>query len=457
MDVGKVVTTWSYDPARVRLATTTSTLQTAGSPKIQDLLYTYDPAGSPIAIANNPPPSTGRMPGPSTTTYDYDGVDRLTHIAGTAHVDGTTSTTYDQTFGYSPSHNLLTKRRVHTVGATTPPGTNFNSTYSYGAHPHLPDVIGGVHITYDASGNPTVRDQAGSQQSLVWDDDDRMVDFTDEATDITQHNAFDADGLRVLRATDGPNGSHTTIFASPFFDIEDGTNIKHVLAGDTRIATFVDDALYFLHSNHLGSTGVVTDKLGTVHQSIEYFADGETWIDRAPSTPVNGYLFNGKPYDPETGFYDYGQPFYDPRTSLWLGVDPALIESNEIVGRSAVLSASHYASNSPIRFTDPDGRDFWDTVSAIGRGIGNVAEKSYQDAKTAVKHPIRTAQAIGQRMAFPLLAALDDAKAFGIYAGETTVAVKEAIARGDTSKVTEIVTERLVEAIAFAAPLNLLP
>lgn len=361
MAVGKVVTTWTYDPARVRLANVTSTLQTAGQPKIQNLQYTYDPAGNPTSLVNTLPPSTGHMPGASSSTFTYDGVDRLVHIVGTADVDGTTSTTYDQTFAYSPSHNLLAKSRIHTVGATTPPATNFSSTYTYATRPHLPDIIGGLKITYDAAGNPIVRNQNGQDQTLIWDDDDRLVDLTDEATDVTQHNAYDADGLRVLRVTDSPNGSHTTVFASPYFDIEDGTNLKHIFAGGARIATYVDNALYFLHSNHLGSTGVVSDANGTIHQSLEYFADGEIWIDRAPSTPFNGYLFNGKPYDPETGFYDYGQRFYDPRTSLWLGIDPALIDSPDSrPERTTIVAPNAYAGHSPLRFVDPDGRDFED-------------------------------------------------------------------------------------------------
>jgi RHS repeat-associated protein len=81
------------------------------------------------------------------------------------------------------------------------------------------------------------------------------------------------------------------------------------------------------------------------------------WIDRGPKAPINGYLFSGKPFDPETGFYDFGQRFYDPRTSLWLGVDPKLTgEPGSAVGRSMLLSPFAYAAHSPFRFVDPDGR-----------------------------------------------------------------------------------------------------
>ena len=79
---------------------------------------------------------------------------------------------------------------------------------------------------------------------------------------------------------------------------------------------------YYFHADHLGSTNILTDEDGQVHEHLEYFPDGEVWVDRGPRTPVNGYRFSGKMFDPETGLYDFGQRFYDPRTSLWLGVDP---------------------------------------------------------------------------------------------------------------------------------------
>jgi RHS repeat-associated protein len=164
------------------------------------------------------------------------------------------------------------------------------------------------------------------------------------------------------------------VFASPYFDIEDGTNLKHIFAGGTRVATYVDHALYFLHSNHLGSTGVVSDANGIIHQSLEYFADGETWIDRAPASPVNGYLFNGKPYDPETSFYDYGQRFYDTRTSLWLGVDPAFLDSAQLaMGRPDVVAVTSYAAHSAIRYNDPDGRN--PPKTPAGRQVYNAAQR----------------------------------------------------------------------------------
>lgn len=387
MEVGKVVTTWSYDPARVRLNSVVSTLQGPSSSKIQDLHYTYDSAGNPTSISNTLAAlgtGAGAMPGASSLTLTYDGVDRLTHVIGQAQLDATKTTSYDQGFDYTPSHSLKLKGRTHLVldgGSTTaPPATNFNFTYQYSTRPHLPDQVGDLQIQYDASANPKVRlnTTSGLRQDLVWDDDNRLVQLTD-TNGVAQYNLYDATGVRVRRKTVSAGTMRTTIFASPYFDLEGEQpagegGIKHIFAGNVRIATVLGHfesgsdpaplatpgAAYFVHGDHLGSTSVVTDEDGSVHQSLEYFADGETWIDRAPTTPVNGYLFNGKPFDAETGFYDYGQRFYDPRTSLWLGIDPALTDdAGKSVGRPLYLAVSGFSGNNPAAYRDPDGRDFF--------------------------------------------------------------------------------------------------
>ena len=61
------------------------------------------------------------------------------------------------------------------------------------------------------------------------------------------------------------------------------------------------------------------------------------------------YKFNGKELDKETGLYYYGARYYDPRTSLWLSVDP-------LVEKYPGLSPYNYCLGNPVRYIDPDGR-----------------------------------------------------------------------------------------------------
>jgi RHS repeat-associated protein len=107
---------------------------------------------------------------------------------------------------------------------------------------------------------------------------------------------------------------------------------------------------YFYHSDHLGSSSLITDGTGHTVQHIEYIPFGETFIEERNSTWNTPYKFNAKELDEETGLYYYGARYYDPRTSVWLSVDP-LAEKN--VGSTPYA----YCANNPIRYIDPTGMD----------------------------------------------------------------------------------------------------
>lgn len=110
--------------------------------------------------------------------------------------------------------------------------------------------------------------------------------------------------------------------------------------------------LYFYHSDHLGSTGYVTDASGEVYQHLEYFPFGETFVEEHSNTERTPYLFNGKELDEETGLYYYGARYYDPRTSIWASVDPKAEKNNR-------WSPYVFAGDNPIVMVDPNGEDWF--------------------------------------------------------------------------------------------------
>jgi RHS repeat-associated protein len=112
-------------------------------------------------------------------------------------------------------------------------------------------------------------------------------------------------------------------------------------------------AVYFYHSDHLGSSSLITDGTGALVQHIEYVPFGEVFVDERNSTWSTPYKFNGKERDEETGLYYYGARYYDSRTSVWLSVDP-LAEKYMNVGSYV------YCNNNPVKYIDPDGKEVKD-------------------------------------------------------------------------------------------------
>ncbi len=103
-----------------------------------------------------------------------------------------------------------------------------------------------------------------------------------------------------------------------------------------------------LFSSVLSSTTAITDANGSLTQHVLYFAYGEQFVDEHRNSTNSPYLFNGKEYDEETGRYYYGARYYDPRVSLWIGVDP-------LAGQVPNYSPYRYGLNNPISFIDPTG------------------------------------------------------------------------------------------------------
>ncbi len=105
---------------------------------------------------------------------------------------------------------------------------------------------------------------------------------------------------------------------------------------------------YFYHPDHLGSSSLITDGSGHTVQHIQYVPFGEVFVEQRNNKWNTPYKFNGKELDEETGLAYYHARYYDPRTSVWLSVDP-------LAEKMPNVSSYVYCFNNPIRFIDPTG------------------------------------------------------------------------------------------------------
>ncbi|MGC1377270.1 MAG: polymorphic toxin-type HINT domain-containing protein, partial [Anaerolineales bacterium] len=206
---------------------------------------------------------------------------------------------------------------------------------------------------YDGRGNLTGVDggPAASAQ-YAYDAADRLITASEpDGTNVT--NLYNVDGLRVQQSV----GSQTTHYlwdeASRYGDVvleTDGSNTTSYVYGGAKLIsqTRNDAPSYYLQDGH-GSVRSLTDAAGSLTDSYDYSAFGETLNHTGSS--ANPYQYTGQQFDAQTGLYDLRARYYDPGVGQFLSQDTNSYNIND----PAQLNRYTYTANNPVNFIDPLG------------------------------------------------------------------------------------------------------
>jgi len=138
-----------------------------------------------------------------------------------------------------------------------------------------------------------------------------------------------------------------------------------VQKGDSSLGCYRShEDTYYYHTDHLGSSNVITDGAGNMVREIYYMPYGA-------SNTVSGSIdvrhkFTGQELDDETGLYYYGARYYDPAIGRFISADT--IVPNFADPQS--LNRYSYVRNNPIIYTDPSGNHPVLFAMAAGAIIG---------------------------------------------------------------------------------------
>jgi RHS repeat-associated protein len=242
----------------------------------------------------------------------------------------------------------------------TPVSFSPGSTYTYAgtgyANPHAVTQIAGTSgtttYTYDNNGNTTI---AGAFR-YTWDWRNRM---TQAATGTaTTTFGYDHNNDRVTLKV-GSNA--TTTYSSKYFNRVGATTTVHIFLPDgTSIATIEGNGTAtttsYIHTDHLGGTGAVSDHVGHLSETTDYLPYGAQRVHTSNTGFTEQRKYAGTEYDPSSGLQYMQARYQDPTRGQFLSQDPAvvLLQARLLVDPQQ-LNFYSYGRGNPIRFLDQNG------------------------------------------------------------------------------------------------------
>ncbi|MEU2476042.1 polymorphic toxin-type HINT domain-containing protein [Streptomyces sp. NPDC047726] len=334
----------------------------AAPQRIEDTGYTYDPANNLLAIATAYGQDATRTT--DTQCFTLDALRRITEAwtnTGTQCAQTPTASAvggqdaYWTSYTYDAVGNRKTEIQHKTASGPAADTLRTYTAPATGTH-QLPAVTQtGTDArtetyTYDEAGNTKGRKFGNdATQTLNWDDEGHLKALT-KITDTTSY-LYDADGQRLTRK----DSTGTTLYLPAGNELHldktgKATGTRYYSPTGNNLAMRTGNKLTFTLTDHHNTTTtqITNDAAQTITRR-------KTTIFGAPrgTQPTNWIgdkTFVGGTTDQDTDLTHLGAREYDPRTGLFISVDPLmdLTDSQQIHGYT-------YANNNPTTLTDPTG------------------------------------------------------------------------------------------------------
>ena len=371
-----VETTYAYDPDSRRL-TNLRSQRSGGGTILQDLGYTYDAAGSIVAITDGAQQTTffdNAVVSPDRR-FEYDPRHRLVRAEGRCHPgqqptsslppersiphpnDSTTLQAYIQTYVYDAVGNIMEMaqsrggsvawRRRYQYALSS---NRLSSTSASMAEPSQPGYVdpstGPRYLdTYEHDAHGSMTSMPGLS-SMGWDADDQLVEV-DLGGGGTAYYVYDAAGQRVRKTIRRQSGAD--IVERVYLDgweiyrrrmngtLDEEIETLHVIDDETRICLVETESVtagatisapparsLFQLQDHLGTCSVEVDETtsASVISYEECFPYGATAYRASNGPSAKRYRYVTKERDDETGLHYFGARLLAPWLGRWTQADP---------------------------------------------------------------------------------------------------------------------------------------
>ena len=292
-------TQYSYDPLSKRLTSTV----TADIATLQERFrrdFTYDLAGNVRTISSQDTLNANEI-----MRYSYDHRDRVTNACAVSSTSSSVcigGATFNQSYGYDAIGNITNKAGL---------------SYSYtNGKPHAVSSVGGQSYTYDNNGNML----SGGGRSYTWNIENQPTQIS--TSTVTETYKYDGNNARIKKTTTTGGTVKSVLYIGSVEYWSDGKVISNygVAARTTtgNPTTSNRGSVIYLHTDHLGSVGAITNGSGTVIEAERYDPWGATRSGNLTSTEFG---YTGQRKDDGTGLLFYNARYYDAAIARFVSAD----------------------------------------------------------------------------------------------------------------------------------------
>lgn len=408
-------TRYEYDPFTFHL----TALQTNASPGVvlQDIVYTYDPAGNITAIRDDAQKEItydGETTQPENR-FLYDALYRLTWASGRKHI-GQNVIGHSGASGNFRNHPFIPNPAI--------PGPDEANAFCNYTEEYVYDAAGNMQSqTHRASAFPWTRtfkygvvtgdnknnqlrettigkdtfsydyDQHGNMKKLEqlpsvrWNYKDQLV-HANLGGGGDAYYIYDSSGERVRKVIQDTVGrkQKERFYLGGFEIYREYTLTGDVdlereslqIRDDKRMVALIETKTIdkgkpvaapvmlqrYQYDNHLGSASLELDETAAMISYEEYYPFGTTSYQAGKGTkevPLKRYRYTGKERDEESGLNYHSARYYAPWLCRWVSTDPIGIQDG--------LNVFAYTRNNPINLSDPNGHQ------SAGAVVNNSAQQ----------------------------------------------------------------------------------
>jgi RHS repeat-associated protein len=210
----------------------------------------------------------------------------------------------------------------------------------------------GTVFSYDQKGNLSSK-QGADVHDYQYDHADRLTHVQLNGQMIDQF-WYDGDGRRIKKTewSESLQDYQDSIYIYRGNTIlyekkpDTGMDALYIYGPKGKLAKKVNGAIYYYHSDHLGTTRLITDENGTVVSQVMYQSFGKSEINGESES----YLYTGKELDASQLYY-FGARYYDPEIGRFITRDPYRGELDDPQSQNRYA----YSLNNPLRFKDTWG------------------------------------------------------------------------------------------------------